>query len=141
FERARLGVRAALPLIAGSRLALSARGGTSRGSPSPQRLWLLGGPTSLRGFSPGVRFGPSFASGRAELVIPLTRVAAARAVGLALFMDAGWAGSRDRIRWDESIASAGAGLSILDGILRLDAAWGWHGPEGRRLDLYLDGLL
>jgi hypothetical protein len=39
------------------------------------------------------------------------------------------------------VASAGVGLSILDGILRLDAAWGWHGPEGRRLDLYLDGLL
>ncbi|MNC95685.1 hypothetical protein D3C83_128650 [compost metagenome] len=74
-------------------------------------------------------------------MVPLSRVPAARAVGLALFMDGGWAGSRSRIRWDESVASAGVGLSVLDGILRLDAAWGWHGQEGRRLDLYLDGLL
>jgi hypothetical protein len=141
FERARLALRASLPLLAGSRLALSASGGTSWGSPSPQRLWTLGGPTSLRGFAPGVRIGPTFLSGRGELVVPLSRVPAARAVGLALFMDGGWAGGRDRIRWDEAIASAGVGLSILDGILRLDAAWGWHGQEGRRLDLYLDGLL
>ena len=141
FERARAGLRATVPLVAGSRLALSARGGTTWGSAPPQRLWILGGPASLRGFAPGVLTGPSFASGRAELVVPLTRVAAARAVGLALFMDGGWAGDRARIRWDESIASGGFGLSILDGVLRLDAAWGWHGAEGRRLDLYLDGLL
>ena len=34
-----------------------------------------------------------------------------------------------------------AALAEVGPILRLDAAWGWHGPEGRRLDLYLDGLL
>jgi hypothetical protein len=141
FQRARAGVRAALPLFAGSRLALSARGGTTRGDAPPQRLWVLGGPYSLRGFAPGVLIGPSFLSGRGELVIPLSRVPAARAVGLTVFMDGAWAGDRSRITWDAAVASAGVGLSILDGILRFDAAWGWHGPEGRRLDLYLDGLL
>ena len=141
FQRARLGLRASLPLPLGSRIAVAASGGTTWGSAPPQRLFILGGPTSLRGFAPGVRIGPTFLSGRGELVVPLSRVPAARAVGLAVFMDGGWAGNRSRMRWDEAAASAGVGLSVLDGILRLDAAWGWHGPEGRRLDLYLDGLL
>jgi hypothetical protein len=45
------------------------------------------------------------------------------------------------VSWDDAVASAGIGLSILDGILRLDSAWGWKGPSDWRLDLYLDGLL
>ena len=43
--------------------------------------------------------------------------------------------------WDDAVASWGVGLSLLDGIARLDAAWGWKGPSGHRVDLYLDGLL
>ncbi len=96
---------------------------------------------SLRGYAPGVAIGRTFVSGRGEVVVPLSRLPAARAVGLAFFVDGGWAGQRDAIRWDAAVASAGVGLSLLDGVIRLDAAWGWKGPEGRRLDLYLDGLL
>jgi hypothetical protein len=141
FERVRAGARAVLPLPAGSRLAMSVDGGTTWGDAPPQRTWVLGGPASLRGFPPGVVVGPSFLKGRSELVIPLSGVPAARAVGLAVFVDGGWAGVRDAVRWDASVASAGVGLTVLDGVLRLDAAWGWKGPAGRRLDLYLDGLL
>jgi hypothetical protein len=32
-------------------------------------------------------------------------------------------------------------VSILDGLIRLDAAWGLRAPRDFRLDLYLDQLL
>lgn len=95
FERVRAGARAALP--AGARLALGARAGTTRGDAPPQRLWVLGGPVSLRGYAPGVATGRTFVSGRGEVVVPLSGLPAARAVGLAFFVDGGWAGQRDAI--------------------------------------------
>lgn len=76
-----------------------------------------------------------------SVLSPLAPLVLAVALSLALFADGGWAGERDQIRWDAAVASVGIGLSVLDGILRLDAAWGWKGPSGRRVDLYLDGLL
>jgi hypothetical protein len=45
------------------------------------------------------------------------------------------------VRWSDAVASAGAGFSVLDGIIRLDLARGLQGPRSWRLDFYLDGLL
>jgi hypothetical protein len=141
FGRARLHARAALPLWRGAKLALAAGGGTTFGDAPAQRRWILGGPFSLRGFEPGALAGPSFLSGRAEMMAPLRRVRGGSALRLAFFTDAGWAGERDAVDWDGAKASAGVGLSVLDGILRLDVARGWKGGSDWRVDLYLDGLL
>jgi hypothetical protein len=66
----------------------------------------------------------------------LGRVLAARP---ALFYDIGWAGRRaDVADPGRPLSGAGAGLSLLDGLLRVDVARGiW--PERRwRADLYLE---
>lgn len=141
FARVRIGLRAIVPLPASVRLDLSAGAGQTGGEAPPQRLWMLGGPASLRGFAPGIATGSAFWSGRAEVTRPLRELRWIRAVDLTLFADGGSAGEPSRGRWTNgpTIASAGVGLSILDGALRLDSAWGWKGPPGRRLDLYFGG--
>lgn len=139
FRRGRLQGRVSLPLARSGRLALALGGGATRGDAPPQRRFILGGPFSLRGFAPGVAAGPAFGSVRAELIGPVPEVVRARGVRLALFADGGWAGDSDAFRWGDAVASWGVGVSILDGILRLDAARSWKGPSGHRVDLYLDG--
>ena len=37
--------------------------------------------------------------------------------------------------------SAGVGLSLVDGLIRMDGAWGLRAPRDFRLELYLDGIL
>jgi hypothetical protein len=61
---------------------------------------------------------------------------------VALFADAGWAGDRAAVEIGDGLASIGLGLSLVDGLIRLDGAWGLRGP-GRdfRMELYLDGIL
>jgi len=60
---------------------------------------------------------------------------------VSVFSDVGWAGDRDRMRWKDSLYSVGSGLSLLDGLIRVDAAWGLRAPKGLRLDVYLDAIL
>jgi hypothetical protein len=57
----------------------------------------------------------------------------------ALFFDLGWAG--DRNSWNSMgrpASGVGAGLSFLDGIVRLDLARGLHPVEQWTFALYLD---
>ena len=141
FARIRMELRALVPLPANVRLDLSAGAGQTGGEAPPQRRWMLGGPASLRGFAPGIATGSAFWSGRAEVTRPLRELRWLRAVDLTLFMDGGSAAEPLRGRWTNgpTFGSAGVGLSILDGALRLDSGWGWKGPPGRRLDLYFGG--
>ena len=135
YARASLVARTALPLPADFKLALEVGGGTSWGSPPPQRMWLLGGSASLRGFAPATAVGPSF--GR-------TRVEVARRVSfgaVSLFSDAAWAGERSDARLGDVLASVGLGLSLVDGLIRIDGARGVRGGRDFRLELYLDGIL
>jgi hypothetical protein len=61
---------------------------------------------------------------------------------VALFGDAGWAAETRRpVELDQVLPSVGLGLSLVDGLIRLDGAWGLREPTGFRLDLYLDGIL
>jgi hypothetical protein len=56
-----------------------------------------------------------------------------------LFFDAGWAGSRDD--WahpGQPMLGSGLGLSILDGLIRLDVAKGIRPDGGVKALLYLD---
>jgi len=135
FARAALVGRLVVPLPARLRVALEAGGGGIWGTPSVQRLWYVGGPTTLRGYAPRAAGGTAFARARAELArgTSLGRVSA--------FSDFGWAGQRDRVRLGDGLVSVGVGLSILDGLIRLDGAWGLRSPRDFRLDLYLDQLL
>lgn len=135
FGRARATGRAALPLPGGLRLGLEAAGGAGAGDLPIQYNWFLGGPGTLRGYPGSVAVGESFTRARVEL----SRNAATGT--LVLFSDAGWAGPRTAFDPDDALLSAGVGLSVFDGLLRLDLARALVSPTGWRLDLYLDALL
>lgn len=135
YARASLETRLAVPLPADLRLGVEAGAGTSWGDPPAQRLWLMGGAHTLRGYGPRALEGPSYARARAELARQVSFGA------VSLFGDVAWAGARERIRMDEALTAAGLGLSLLDGLIRIDAAWALREPRGFRLEAYLDGIL
>ena len=119
-------------------IAVTGAAGASAGDLPPQRLFYVGGLQTVRGQfarSEGAgRVGDAFWLGRGEL--GLGRVLAARP---ALFYDIGWAGARaDFTRPGRPMSGAGIGLSLLDGLMRIDVSRGiW--PETRwRADFYLE---
>jgi hypothetical protein len=133
--RGRATLRSAAPLLAGVRIGFEAGVGTSEGDVPVQRLFYLGGASTLRGYEPATVAGTSMARGRLEV---------ARFVrwgNLALFTDWAWAGDRTDVRGEDQRWAAGAGVSLLDGLVRLDLARGLRAPRGWRLDLHLDSLL
>jgi hypothetical protein len=113
--------------------ALTVSGGTTTGDVPPQRLWYLGGTHTVRGHPIGTSAGDAYWLGRAEL--STDRVAFRPVV----FLDAGWAGSRDD--WSHSgkpMLGAGLGWSVLEGLVRFDLAKGIRPNRGVRASLYLD---
>jgi hypothetical protein len=135
YARAALVGLVVLPLPARLRFALETGAGAAWGSPSTQRLWHLGGPGSIRGYDPRVTSGESFGRVRAEL-------ARSFSFGrLSLFSDVGWAGDRRDVRWEDAFRSVGLGMSLLDGLVRFDAAWALDEPGDFRFDAYLDQIL
>ena len=135
FARARLTLRAAAPLFAGARVGAELAAGTAEGDVTPQRLFYLGGASTLRGYAPGIVAGSSMARARLE-------VARAWSFGnLVAFSDWGWAGDRDMRRASDEKLSAGAGLSIFDGVIRFDLARALRAPFGWRLDVHVDAVL
>ena len=112
--------------------ALTMSAGSSVGDVPVQRLWYLGGPQTVRGQAPGTAAGNAYWFGRVEL-------AQNAWIGRAsLFGDAGWAGSRDEFSGTRAMSGAGAGYSILDGLVRFDLARGIYPSERWRADLHLD---
>jgi hypothetical protein len=132
--------RAALDLttshgIGNGAVSLTLAGGSSVGVVPPQRFWFLGGSRTVRGQKPGAEAGDAFW---------LTRVEIAHGVGVVrpvLFGDIGWAG--DRRQWrdiGQPLSGAGAGISILDGLIRFDVARGITPKPGQwRIDAYVEG--
>jgi hypothetical protein len=117
--------------------ALTGAVGTSAGELPPQRAFYVGGLQTVRGQfarpEGGGRVGDAFWLARAELGLGLV---AARP---ALFYDVGWAGRRaDFAHPGRPLSGVGVGVSLLDGLVRIDVARGtW--PERRwRADLYLE---
>lgn len=102
-----------------------------------QSHWYLGGSSTLRGYPAAAASGEAFWRARGELgtSLPLLR--------LTLFTDAGWAGVADvdAARTARPLLSAGAGISLLDGVVRLDVARALRAPTGWRAHFYLDGVL
>lgn len=137
FVRPALTLRFNPPALGPLAPGLEAAAGTTFGDAPVQSLWYLGGARTLRAFDPGAAYGPAFWRGRAELATALP------ALRLALFTDAGWAGATDADAWRSArpLWSAGAGVSLLDGIVRLDVARAVRGGSGWGVHLYLGGLL
>jgi hypothetical protein len=133
FGRYAVSVRATLPL-GGPALAVEAAAGTSSGTVPVQGNWFLGGPATLRGYAGGVLRGEAFWRGRLEVAT------ASPAVRLAVFSDAGWAGPRPDVTRGTPLVSVGAGISVLDGLLRLDLAQGLRHARAPRFDFYVDGV-
>jgi hypothetical protein len=114
-------------------LALTAGGGTSGGTLPPQRAWFLGGTHTVRGFPPGTMTGDSYWLARAELAL------GGSVIRPIVFYDAGWAGARSE--WSRSagnVRGAGAGLSFLDGLARIDVARGVDPRTVWRAHLYVE---
>jgi hypothetical protein len=130
FGRGQLEATASRPI---SRYMVSVTGsvGSTAGEPPPQRGWFLGGLRTVRGLPPGAAFGDAHWFLRNEVG---TRFGAVRPV---LFFDAGWAGARDTFGQGRTLRGAGAGLSVLDGLLRFDLARNLARGGGWRADLYL----
>lgn len=140
------------PWAAGAEL----RVGTTTGRPPAQRGFFLGGPYTLRGFPPGSLRGRSVWTVRLEVgrsLLPGGPEAgrALRAAGApgsgggrllrgVLFADLGWAGDRSDFGRPGPAASVGAGLSVLDGLFRVDVARAVEDGEGWRVHLYRGGL-
>lgn len=103
-------------LAPGLDVTASAWAGAGAGDSIPQRQFRLGGSKTLRGYPAGSFRGTSaWAFG---LDLGLTRGALAP----VLFVDAGQAAARALHFTGQPALSFGAGVSLLDGLLRLDAA-------------------
>jgi hypothetical protein len=115
FTRPALRLQSSLPL---GRLSLTTEvaGGSSFGRAPAQRDWLLGGAATLRGYSAGAARGEAFWLGRVELA------AGRPAARMVVFSDVGSAGPLDELRSVQPLHSVGAGISLLDGLLRIDLA-------------------
>jgi hypothetical protein len=132
--------RAALDLttshgIGNGAVSLTVAGGSSVGVVPPQRYWFLGGSRTVRGHRPGTEAGDAFWLARAEVAHGLG------VVRPVLFGDIGWAG--DRRTWrdiGQPMSGAGAGITILDGLIRFDVARGITPKPGQwRVDAYVEG--
>ena len=107
-----------IPLGAGWSSGLEAGGGRIWGDPADYDLWLLGGSGNrLRGYSDDVLTGRSFWRARAELQRSL------RLFRLAFFGD--WASAGG-----PGLYSAGVGVSLFDGLVRMDLARGLSQVDG-----------
>jgi hypothetical protein len=134
FARPSAAVRGATSLL-GLDAALEGAAGTSFGDVPVQSLWRLGGAATLRGYDGSNAAGSAFWRGRGELAH------GSGAARLALFSDVGWAGARGSFSAARPLWSAGAGVSVLDGLFRVDLARALRSPTGWRLELYMDGPL
>jgi hemolysin activation/secretion protein len=135
FSRESLTLGVGMPLPFKLVGALEVAGGTSTGFVPLQSQWYLGGVPSLRGYEIGETVGTSFWRGRGEIgtSIPLAR--------LTLFSDVGWAGPRNNIAQRASLWSVGAGVSFMDGLVRIDLARALRGDRAWRLHVSADGIL
>ncbi len=136
FARPAAAATLSFPLPGRFAAAIEAGAGTSFGDLPLQRSWSVGGISTVRGFHAEDRVrGDAYWSARTEIG---TDFPAARAV---LFTDLGWAGPREHFASRAELASAGVGVSLLDGLLRADLARAVHGGSGWRVHLHLDAPL
>lgn len=117
-------------------LAVTGAGGSSLGDLPVQRSFYVGSLHTVRGqfarATGEVRVGDTFWLGRAELGT------AFRAFRPTLFYDVGWAGARDSLStMGRPMSGVGTGLSLLDGLFRVDVSRGMYPEQRWRTDLYI----
>jgi hypothetical protein len=116
--------------------AVTLSAGTSAGALPSQRQWYLGGTSTVRGQSPDTAItGNAFWLTRAEIGRLI------QGVRPSLFADIGWTGDRTKIREiGRPLSGVGAGLSLLDGLLRVDVARGLYPRRQWRVDGYVEAV-
>ncbi|MYH09231.1 MAG: hypothetical protein F4143_03595 [Gemmatimonadales bacterium] len=143
----RAAVSAALQLPV-SEWSLALEGGAGRvfGEPPPQRRFHLGGSYTLRAFDPVSTGGDSFWFGRLELgrgfrIGDPTYDVGGSPMRITGFWDTGWTGPVDAFGTEGWRSSVGVGVSLLDGLFRIDIARAIRGGSLWRLHIYSDGLM
>jgi hypothetical protein len=123
-----------LPLSLATVLTLS--GGTSVGQLPLQRRWFLGGAYTIRGQSPDTaQSGNAYWITRAEFGIDRS------AYRYMLFGDLGWVGDRSAFsEVGRPMSGVGLGLSMMDGLIRIDMARGLYPRKQNRVSAYLNAL-
>jgi hypothetical protein len=110
--------------VLGRRGRLTLRAGITRGDSLPQFDFRIGGQQTVRGYTYGTRVGREFWS--AQLDYALRRSASWTPV---MFADIGDTFSAD------PIVGVGAGVSLLNGLMRFDLSWGLRPKSDLRFDL------
>lgn len=131
--RGSAGARLVVP-VPGFRVGGEVQLGVTGGSVAPQRLWRVGGPSTLRGYAPATLSGKGYGAGRVWLARP------ASFGDVRVFADHAWAGSPSRWWEKGGLSSVGGGFGLADGLIRVEAAWGLARPTGFRVEAYLDGI-
>ena len=126
-NRTTLDGRGFLGLFGSSVLALRATHGRADGALPPYEQWLLGGPSSVRGFSTGSEVGDRIVSGSIELRLPFSSPLRVAKTGVAVFLDRGavW-NDGQRLADADWKQGYGAGVFAIATVfqLRLDVAHG-----------------
>ena len=126
-NRTTLEGRGFLGLFGSSVLALRATHGRADGALPPYERWLLGGPSSVRGFSTGSEVGDRIVSGSIELRLPFSSPLRVAKTGVAVFLDRGavW-NDGQRLADADWKQGYGAGVFAIATVfqLRLDVAHG-----------------
>jgi outer membrane protein assembly factor BamA len=126
-NRTTLEGRGFLGLFGSSVLALRASHGRADGALPPYEQWLLGGPSSVRGFSTGSEVGDRIVSGSIELRLPFSSPLRVAKTGVAVFLDRGavW-NDGQRLADADWKQGYGAGVFAIATVfqLRLDVAHG-----------------
>lgn len=102
------------PIGARTGLTLRARAGIATRPTLPQLAYRAGGQGSVRGFAYGTQRGEAFWAVQAD-ASPWRR-----AIRPVLFLDAGQAGRLDSLGRSRVLVGGGAGVSFLNGMVRLD---------------------
>lgn len=122
------------PLPGPFTLGLRLEAGVSGGRVPGQASYYLGGVRTVRGYSAATASGPSVLLLNAEIGtdLPLARLVA--------FADVGWTDSVDRLFSRAPLSALGGGISIGDGIVRLDVARGLTEAGGWRMTAATSGI-
>jgi len=100
-----------------------------------QRFWNLGGWQTVRGVVAGSQRGNAFWMGRGEV-----QWDGFERVQPIVFSDLGWTGDRRAFTASPShLRSAGAGIALLRGLFRLDAARSLEAGGRWRVESYASG--
>ena len=105
--------------------ALSVKVGAMVGDTLPQLMFRVGGPETVRGYTYGARIGRSVWAARIDMAPGQRRV-----ISPVAFVDAG-----STFTESDPLVGAGAGLSVLGGLMRLNLAKGLNPSTGIRFDL------